>query len=99
VANVRVGNKFYIDTQYSGSSDELAYKNLLVLAVIVTATGANGRIVLSDGAQVALDLRVATSGTTQVFDFSKSPVLFQTSIRPSTLSNAVATVIGRESRA
>jgi hypothetical protein len=99
MANVRNSNTFYIDTQYSGASDELAVKNLRITHVIVTATAANGRIVLADSSVATkVDLRVATSGASQVFDFSANPLVFSTSVRPTTLTNAVATCIGFESR-
>lgn len=99
MANVRNANSYYIDTQYS-ASEELAVKNIVVTCVVVTATAASGRIVLadSDTATTKLDLRVVTSGASQVFDFSESPIVFPNGIRPVTLTNAVATVIGRESR-
>jgi hypothetical protein len=73
MANVRNANTFYIDTQSSGASDNLVIKGLAVYYVAVTATGASGRVVLQDAAAspvTKLDLRSATSGVTEFFDFS-----------------------------
>jgi hypothetical protein len=97
VANTRSANTWYVDTQYSAAADDLDVKNLVVTLVVVSATAATGRIVLSDitTSAVKLDLLVATSGATQVFDFSDSPIIFSNGIRVTTLSNAVATVIGK----
>lgn len=101
MANVRNGNSFYIDTQSSSSSDDLVIRGIKVHYIILTATAANGRLVLQDtGNNVnKCDVRVATSGACQVFDFSACPLFFPNGIKPSTLSNAVATLIGSEARA
>jgi hypothetical protein len=99
MANTRNANTFYIDTQYSVAADELAVKNLKVSDVIITATAANGRIVLTDSSGgTKVDLRVVTSGETQHFEFHESPLLFPNSIRPTTLSNAIVTCVIQESR-
>ncbi len=98
MANVLNNNTFYIDTAFASSADDLVRKNALVAYIIVTATAASGRIVLSDvGASpdLKLDLRVATSGATQEFSFVDNPVVFPNGIRVSTLSNAIATVVLR----
>lgn len=99
MANVRSANTFYVDTQYAVAADELAIKNLRVLYVTVTPTAANGRIVLTDSGTNKVDLRAETSGKSVVFDYSRNPMVFATSIRPGTLTNAVATVHFEESRA
>jgi hypothetical protein len=100
MANVRSANTFYIDTQYSTGSDELAIKNIRVLQITITATSANAVLLLADSTTGTkkLDLRVATSGASQIFDFSDSPVVFPNGIKPTTLTNAVATVVIEESR-
>jgi len=98
VANTRSGNTYYIDTQYA-TNEELAVANLTVVGVIVTATGASAVVALTDSGTVKLNLRVATSGATEFFDFSEAPIVFANSIRPTTLTNAIATVIIRETRA
>lgn len=99
MANVRNANSFYIDTQYAVAADQLAVKGLSVTNILVTATAANGRVVLQDITSTPtnkVDLRVATSGDTQNFEFSSQQLLFPNGIRPSTLTNAVVTVIFQE---
>lgn len=95
MANIRLGNTFYIDTQYTGASDELALKDVRIAYVIVTPTAANGRVVLSDGGLgIKADLRRATANESNYpFDFSNEPIRFSTSIRPTTLANAVVTCV------
>jgi len=98
MANVLNNNTFYIDTAFSSSSDDLVRKNALVAYILVTATAANGRIVLSDVASspdLKLDLRVATSGASQEFIFVDNPVVFPNGIRVSVLTNAIATIVLR----
>ena len=96
MANTLNGNTFYIDTQGSTSDHDLVRKQALVVYVTVTATAANGRIVLSDvGAApiIKMDLRVPVSGATEIFRFAEKPITFPNGIRVSTLTNAVATVV------
>lgn len=93
MANILNGNTFYIDT---AGSEDLVRKQALVAYIVVTATGANARIVLNDvgtNPVVKLDLRVATAGTTEIFRFEEKPLLFPNGIRVSTLTNAVATLV------
>lgn len=96
MANTRSGNIWYVDTAHSTSADDLTV-GCAVTAVVVTATSANAIIELQDRETGAkkLNLRVATSGSTQVFDFADFPVAFPNGIKVSTLTNAVATLIGR----
>lgn len=101
MANVRNSNTFYIDTQYTGSADELVASNLSVVGIIMRATGANAQVVLVDAqaAQpVKLSLGIATAGETIQLRLAEAPVLFPNGIRPLTLVNAVVTVILKESR-
>lgn len=98
MANVRSANSYYIDTQYA-TNEELAVKNLIVVGVFVRATSAGGRVVLTDSGTNKLDLQVDTANRTEFFPMADTPVLFTTSIRPTTLSNAIVTVIFRETRA
>ena len=96
MANVQNGNSFYIDTAHVTDGDDLTRKNVLVAYVTVTATAANGRIVLGDAGndpQTKLDLRVVTSGASQVFRYDQAILIFPNGIRVMTLTNAVATVI------
>lgn len=99
MANTKCGNTCYVDTQYSVAADQLAGKNLRVVGIVLTATGANARLVLSDitGPTTKIDVRVGTSGESKHFRFEEYPINFPNGIRPSTLSNAVATIIISES--
>lgn len=96
MANIQNGNSFYIDTAHVTDADDLTRKNVLVAYVVVTATAANGRIVLGDAGtdpQTKLDLRVAALGTSQLFRYDAAPIIFPNGIRVMTVSNAVATVV------
>ena len=96
MANLLNGNTFYIDA----TSPDLDRKQVLVTYIALTATGANAILVLSDvgtAPQKKLELRVATSGTTQLFRFTDSPVLFPNGISVTTLTNAVATLVIKNS--
>lgn len=97
MVNARCGNTFYIDTAYSASTDELAVKNLKLTYLVVAAIGGAATIVLSDGVYPKLKI-VVPSGQTQNFDFSRKPILFQNSIRPSTLTTCIATAVIEETR-
>lgn len=96
MANISNGNTFYVDTAFSLESDDLARTNTLVTYVIVTATAANGKIVLGDAvtnSTIKMDLRVPTSGSSVMFRFDVSPVIFPKGIRVVQLANAVATIV------
>lgn len=101
MANIRSSNTFYIDTQYSGASDELAVKNIRVLSVTVAAVAAPAQVILADSSTGTnkLDLRVAVADSTELFDFSDAPVVFPNGIRPKTLTDAIVTCVIEESRA
>lgn len=99
MANVRSANTFYIDTQRTSDSDDLLVKGLAVSTIVVTATAANGRLVLKDPVATPitkLDLQVPTSGESVLFDFNLVPVLFPNGLSATTLTNAVATVVFTE---
>jgi hypothetical protein len=91
MANVASTNTIYIDS--TGSITSPAQPK--VMAVVLTATSANARIVLADDStsDKKLDLRVATSGSSQVFDFSQSPIFFANGVSVATLTNAIATLV------
>lgn len=96
MANVLNGNTWYVDTQYTSEADDLVRKQALVAYILVTATGANGKLVLADSSSnpaIKFDLRVPVSGTTEIFRFEAKPALFPNGIRALTLTNAVATVV------
>jgi len=98
MANTRNGNTFYIDTSVETVSTD---KNQRIAYVVLTATAANGRIVLADpsvsGNPPKVDLRVAVSGTTEVFDFSRLPLYFPNGMRVNILTNALATLVMTQS--
>jgi len=92
VANISNANTVYIDA--TGDIAETA--NARLMYVILTATGASGRIVLENqGGDTKADLRIVTSGDSITFDFTKAPIVFPTGINIDTLSNAVATLVIR----
>lgn len=97
MANTLNGNSFYVDTAFNTSAEDLVRSQALVAYVIVTATGANGRIVLGDvganSSQTKIDLRVEVSGHSEIFRFAENPVLFPNGVRVLSLSNAVASII------
>lgn len=99
MANARNGNTYYIDTQFA-TTEELAVRNLKLVYVVLTVTGAGGRVVLSDSSLATkLDLRIATDEQSEMFDFSENPIVFSTSIRPTTLTTAIVTCVFQETRA
>lgn len=91
----RIGNSIYVDQ--TGTVTGSTERNSHVVYVVVTATAASGVLKLSDTvlttSAIKVDLRVATSGASQVFDFSRSPMVFPNGINVSTLTNAVATIV------
>lgn len=96
MANILNGNTWFADTVHSNETDDLVRKQVLVAYVVVTATGANGKIVLGDSGSnpvKKLDLRVKDSGVSQTFRFDMKPVLFPNGISVLEISNAVATVV------
>ena len=90
MANVNNGNTRFVDT-----AADITTKASLVYYVIVTATSANAVVVLSNqgNSEKKADLRVATSGATQTFDFSANPISFPLGIKVTTLTNAVVTLV------
>lgn len=91
MANQRSSNTTYVDSTGVLTTD----KNVKIAGVILTATAANAVLVLqdSDGATNKLNLRLATSGDSQHFDFSQTPIHFANGVKVSTLTNAIATVV------
>jgi hypothetical protein len=97
MANVQIGNSWYIDTAYASAADDLA-RRVSVYYIVVTATAAGAILVLSDpsSSSVKVELRVPTSGSSQVFRFDQLPLVFPNGVRVTTLTNAKATLIGEE---
>lgn len=100
MANTLNGNTWFVDTAYSSSTDDLALNNLMVEYIVVTATSANAVVVLADpsNGNKKFDLRVAAAGTSQLFRFESDPVRFPNGIRVQTLTNAVVTIVGTQSK-
>lgn len=94
MANTLSGNVWYIDTAYAAATDDITTA-LSIGAVVLTVTGAGGRIVLSDPKTGAtkLDLRTATDEQSALYDFSANPISCPNGLRVSTLTTAVASVI------
>lgn len=91
MANVRSGNSHYVD-----STGALTTETPTKLAgVVLIATAANAVLVLRDydGTVTKLELRLATSGDSQHFDFSNTPVFFPNGINATTVTNARAILI------
>lgn len=95
MASIRNGNTYYID-----DTTALTAANVKVTKITVTATSANAILNLQDVTTGAnkINLRVATSGTTEVFDFSDDPLLFPNGISPNTVTNCNATCVISEAR-
>jgi hypothetical protein len=91
MANIQSANSWYVDSTGNLTG------NFKIVYIVMTATAASGVIVFQDVTTSAnrMDLRVATSGATQVFDFSECPISCPNGIKVSTLTNAVATFVGR----
>lgn len=93
MANIRLGNTFYIDTQYTVAADELAVPDILVKSIVVTSTSTGATVTLSDSDKgIKGTFSIPTDDTTIVIDLSQNPWRFSTSIRPTVLTNCVVTV-------
>lgn len=94
MANVRKGDTWYIDTVYnSGTSStwlDVTGKNAVVTDIFVSSTNTAAQLVLSDSGTTKLDIRIAADDTTQ--HFSGVNIRFAGEIRPTTLTNCVATL-------
>ena len=90
MANVRSNNTHYID-----STGALIDANVKVVGITLTATAANAVLLLKNYAdsRSKIDLRVATSGATEFFNFAETPLVFPDGIYVKTLTNAIATLI------
>ena len=97
MANVRSANSWFVDSTTSSSADDLT-SPVVLTAVYLTATSANSVLVLSDPTTGAtrINLREPTAGTTRHFRMDAAPLSFPNGIRVSTLTNAVATLVGHE---
>ena len=97
MANVLNGNSWYVDSAYTTSADDLIRPSTQVNYIVVTTTAANAILVMGDvqgTSSTKMELRVAASGASQLFDFSRKPLLFPNGIRITTLTNCKATFVG-----
>jgi hypothetical protein len=100
LANTLNGNTWYIDTAHASADDDLS-GTFFVFYIVVTATGANAVLELADAGDTVMSkikLGVATSGASQTFRFDNFPIRFPNGIRVKTLTNAVATLVGTQSK-
>jgi hypothetical protein len=90
MAIVSNGNTLFVD-----ATGTVTTKSTIVYYITVTATAANGVLVLSDNTTNAkkADLRVATSGATQTFDFSAAPLHFPTGVKVTTATTVAVTLV------
>lgn len=99
MANIRNGNTFYMDTQFSTAADELAIKGVRVPYILVAASSASNTLLLADSVTGARKLDIVNLdnaggiGDTRLFDFREYPMLFPNGIRPVTLVNVTVTCI------
>jgi hypothetical protein len=99
LSNVRNGNTFFIDTQYSASSDELVIAGVRVPYIIVSSSATTNQVILSDSVTGINKIKfqnidnTGNAGDTRVFDFSENPILFPNGIRPTTLTKCVVTCV------
>jgi hypothetical protein len=92
MANASAGNSSYVDTTGvigASSNEKVAY-------VVVSTTAANGVLTLQDNAASPVNkvtLKLAADGSSQLFDFSKNPIVFPNGVKASTVTDCVATVV------
>ena len=94
MANEKRGNMQYVDT--AGVLTDK--KNVKVVYIVMNATSANSELDLKDNgaSENSLSLSVTPSHTTQVFDFSRCPIVFPNGIEVVAIVNCVATLILQE---
>lgn len=90
MANARSGNTHSIDATGVISADSCR-----IAMVLVTATAASAILELRDaaGTIVKLNLRVAISGDTGVFDFALAPIFCPNGLKVQTLTNCIAFIV------
>lgn len=89
MANLQRGPLHYVD-----STGVLSNDSVLVSRVILTATSANAVLELADkNGNVLMILDVASSGSTEHFDFTSAPLFFSLGLKVQTLTNAKATIV------
>lgn len=99
MANTLNGNTWYVDTAHASDSDDLS-GSYFVVYIVVTATSANAIIELADADSGVskIKLGVETAGKSELFKFEELPLRFPNGIQVKTLTNAVATLVGTQSK-
>jgi hypothetical protein len=98
LANIRNGNTFYIDTQYSGASDALAIQGVRVPYIQISSSAAVNNAILADLTTGNIKVNFQNinntggAGDTRLFDFSSNPILFPNGIKPVVLTNCSLTL-------
>lgn len=95
MANILAGNKIYID-----SIGSLTSQRTIVVGVLITTDSAGDTISLKDGEEGPTVMRLAGGETKQTyhFDFSRSPLIFANGIYVDDISEGMsATVITTQS--
>ena len=94
MANVRNSNTYFID-----ATGSVTAKNIKVVGVIFTASGAAQLIVkdVTTGA-TKLDLKATAANISQHFILDQSPIVFPNGIDVTTVTNCTATLILEETR-
>lgn len=90
MANAITGNKIYIDT-----TGQVTEKRTLVAYIILTAHENHTELTLKEtsGGATSMVLDVDSSYTTQVFDFSAVPLIFNNGIHATITSGSHATLV------
>lgn len=99
MANTRNSNTFYIDTAYSVATDELGIPNVSVAYIVLTSSANPGVLTLKDSAGATkITIKTATANETKVIDLRSYPISFPSGIRPTTVTDCVATLVIIDSR-
>lgn len=92
-----MANTFQSGTLYIDSTGQVFTGTIKISYIMFRASGANDEIVLRDGtsgtAGIKISLQSHVANDTELFDFSRNPIIFQTGVYCSVLtSGAVATL-------
>lgn len=90
-----MANAVTTSTMYVDSTGSLNARPTLIYAISVTATTSNAVLELADATSDTkkIELRVATSGTSELFHFRENPLYFAGGVQVDTATNVVATLI------
>jgi len=93
MANVITPTTAFVDT--TGDLDIRTNRNIKVSYIVMTSTGASALAALQDisGPTDKMELRIDTTDKSQIFDFSRNPLIFANGVRIGTLTNAKLTLV------